>query len=81
MRSTLGIYFIAGAALSLLGLGVAGELAWRDLQLAVLLVPALVLGFAASGPLRRHVDAGHTRVAVLVVCAASAVVLLVRSIW
>jgi hypothetical protein len=80
VRSTLGVYFVAGAAMSLVGLGVSDQLAWRDLQLAVLLVPVLVLGFATSGPIRRHVDAGHTRAAVLVVCAASAVVLLVRSL-
>jgi uncharacterized membrane protein YfcA len=80
VRSTLGIYFVVGAAMSLVGLGVAGELSWRDLQLAALLVPVLVLGFAVSGPIRRHVDAGHTRVAVLCVCAASALVLLVRSL-
>jgi uncharacterized membrane protein YfcA len=80
VRSTLGVYFIAGAAISLAGLGLAGELVRRDLLLALLLVPALVAGFAISGPLRRHVDAGHTRKAVLGVCAASALVLLARSL-
>ena len=80
VRSTLAVYFIVGAGMSLIGLGWAGELSWRDFQLAMLLVPTLVIGFAISGPLRRHVDAGHTRSAVLVVCAASAVVLLARSV-
>jgi uncharacterized protein len=45
---------------------------------AMLLTPALFLGFAVAGPLRKRVDAGHTRTAVLAVCAASAVALLVR---
>ena len=79
VRSTLAIYFVAGAGMSLIGLGAAGELSWRDVELAALLVPVLVAGFAVSGPIRRHVDAGHTRAAVLTVCAASALVLLVRS--
>ena len=80
VRCTLAVYFTLGAALSLAGLGVGGQLVWRDLLLALLLVPLLVLGFVLSGPIRRYVDAGHTRTAVLCVCAASALVLLARSV-
>jgi uncharacterized membrane protein YfcA len=80
VRSTLGIYFLVGAGMSLVGLALGGELVTQDFKLAILLVPCLVAGFAISGPIRRHVDAGHTRAAVLMVCAASAVVLIVRSL-
>jgi uncharacterized membrane protein YfcA len=81
VRATLAAYFVAGAALSLLALGLAGQDSAVDLGVACVLVPCLLAGFAAARPLRRHVDAGRTQVAVLAVCAASASVLLVRSLF
>ena len=81
VRSTLGIYFIVGAGMSLAGLAIGDALVPRDFQLAMLLVPCLVVGFVISGPIRRHVEAGHARAAVLAVCAASAAVLIVRSLF
>jgi uncharacterized protein len=80
VRSTLAVYFMVGAALSLVGLGLGGALHLRDLGLAAVLAPFLLVGFVAAGPVRARIDIGHTRAAVLAVCAASAVALLVRSI-
>jgi uncharacterized membrane protein YfcA len=80
VRATLAAYFVAGAALSLVGLGLAGQATARDLGVACVLGPCLLAGFAVAGPLRRHVDRGHTQAAVLAVCAASAAVLLVHSV-
>ncbi len=79
IRANMAAYFCLGGVVSLVGLGVGGQLSLHDLWAALLLTPALLLGHAVSGPLRGHLDAGHTRVAVLVICAASAVALLVRS--
>ena len=80
IRSTLAVYFLAGAGFSLVGLGVTGGLEWSTLLLALAMVPCLVVGFAASRLLRRVVPARHTRSGVLLVCGLSAVVLLVRSL-
>lgn len=80
IRSTLGLYFTAGAALSLTGLGLAGALELTTFWLALALVPALVVGFLVSRVLDRHLPRHHVRTGVLVVCAASALVLLVRSL-
>jgi uncharacterized membrane protein YfcA len=80
VRATLAVFFTGGAAISLGGLALAGELPGRQLRTAIVLLPCLALGFVLAGPLRRHVDAGRTRAAVLVVCAASALALLVRSL-
>jgi uncharacterized membrane protein YfcA len=63
---------VSARLLSLFCLAVVGE---RALGLA----PFLVLGFLLADTVRRHVDAGRTRAAVLSVCAASAVALVVRS--
>ena len=79
VRSTLAVFFLVGVLLSLLGLALGGALHRRELEVAAVLAPALLLGFALAGPLRSRVDAGHTRTAVLTVCAASALALLVRS--
>ena len=81
IRSTLGIYFTVGAALSLIGLGLAGVLEQRSLFLALLLAPALVLGFLVSRVLDRRLPRHHVRTGVLLVCAISSVVLLVRSLF
>jgi uncharacterized protein len=80
LRATLAAYFVAGAALSLVGLGLAGQATSQDLGVACLLAPFLLAGFAGAVPLRRQVDTGRTQVVVLTLCAASATVLLVRSL-
>jgi uncharacterized membrane protein YfcA len=80
LRATMSAYFVGGGVLSLVGLALGGELEAAQAVTAAALVPAVVVGFALSGPLRRHVDAGRTRAAVLVVCAVSALVLLGRAV-
>lgn len=79
LRATMATYFLGGAALSLLGLAVVGELDAADGLWALALAPFLVVGFLVADSVRGHVDAGRTRSAVLVVCAASAAALVVRS--
>jgi uncharacterized membrane protein YfcA len=81
IRSTLGVYFLLGAGLSLVGLGVSGGLEWSTFLLAMLMVPCLVVGFVISRALHRVVPRHRIRAAVLLVCGASAVVLLVRSVF
>lgn len=81
LRPTLAAYFAAGAALSLIGLGVVGELRADTAWLALLLSPLLVLGLALSVPVRRRLPRATVRAGVLVVCATSAIVLLVVSVF
>lgn len=80
IRSTLGVYFLAGAGMSLAGLGVTGGLEWSTFLLSLLMVPCLVVGFALSRALHPTLPRQGVRVGVLVVCGASAVVLLIRSL-
>ena len=80
LRSTMGMYFLVGNVLSVAALAVAGEIGQRELLRALALLPFLLAGFWISGPLRGRVDGGRLRVAVLVVSAAGAVVLLVRTL-
>jgi uncharacterized membrane protein YfcA len=76
----MAVYFLIGAALSLVGLVFAGQLAATQLRSALVLFPALLLGVLAGSLSRRHLPAAVVRPAVLVVSAASAAVLLVRSV-
>ena len=80
IRTTMAVYFLIGALLSLGGLALAGELTRAQMVTAGALLPVLLAGALISGPLKRHLRPETVRPAVLVVCAASAVVLLVRSI-
>jgi len=80
LRPTLAAYFAVGAALSLVGLGLAGELRLDVLLMALLLSPLLLLGLTLSVPVRRRLPRQAVRSAVLAVCAASALALLVRSL-
>ncbi len=80
IRTTLAVYFMVGAALSLAGLALAGQLELRQALLAACLAPVLPFGAALGRALRTRLPEQHVRGTVLVVCAASAVVLLVRSL-
>lgn len=80
LRATMAAYFLAGGMLSLAGLGLGGQLSSDQALTALALTPFLVAGLLLAGPVRRHVDAGRTRVAVLVICSVSAVALLLRAL-
>lgn len=80
VRATLGAYFLGGNALSLLLLGLAGQLSRREVVTGGLLIPCVLAGFALAGPLRRYLDGGRTRIAVLSAATVSATVLIVRNL-
>lgn len=80
VRSTLGAFFVFGALVSLVALAVFGEFGWREIAVSLNLLPALLLGFLASGLVVRILDKGSTRAAILTFCGLSSVALLVKSV-
>jgi len=80
IRTTMAVYFLIGAALSLGGLVIAGDLTGAQLRAALELSPALLVGVVVGALSRRHLPVGFVKPAVLVVSATSALVLLVRSL-
>lgn len=80
IRTTLATLFVVGTAISLAGLLWAGQLTAQPVVLALAMVPVLLAGAALGARLERLVDGTRMRYAVLGVCAASALVLLVRSV-
>ena len=80
IRNTLAVMFTVGAAMSLVGLWLGGTFEIRVFLLALLLTPCLALGASAGGRLRGVMPEHQIRYGVLAVCAASALVLLLRSL-
>ncbi|MEU4723083.1 sulfite exporter TauE/SafE family protein [Nonomuraea dietziae] len=80
IRATLAAFFFLSATQSLLILWWVDRLPARALWSGALLIPFLVVGFLVSGPLRRHLDGGGVRRAVLVVAALSALALVAQSL-
>ncbi|MGQ0841767.1 sulfite exporter TauE/SafE family protein [Actinokineospora sp.] len=80
VRGTLGAYFLLASVSSITTLAIAGRVEQRHLLAAAVLVPFMLVGFAVSGPLRRYLHGGRVRTGVLVVAAASAIVLIGRSL-
>ncbi|MEQ4719786.1 TSUP family transporter [Nonomuraea sp. B19D2] len=80
IRATLAMFFFLSAAQSLVVLAVVDELPAQALITGTVLIVPMVLGFLVSGPLRRYLDGGKVRMAVLAVAAASAVALLVQNV-
>lgn len=80
IRTTMAVYFLVGAGISLVGLTLGGHLTRHQVAVGALLLPAVVLGVVLGVPLRRVLPTHRVRTAVLVVSAASALVLVVRSL-
>ena len=80
IRTTMAVYFMVGAALSVVGLALSGHLSAEQVTTAALLAPMVLAGVALGVPLRRRLGDRPIRPAVLAVCAASSLALLVRSL-
>lgn len=80
IRSTLGAVFTVGIVINLVILSIAGVVSTADLSIAAMLIPAMFVGFIASGWLRAHVEGPRIRQAILGVSAFAAVMLLATSL-
>ena len=79
-RSDITSVLMVGTTLSLLGLFLAGELAWSDVRIAAALLPAMVVGLAAGRVVAHRLDADRIRVSIYAMAAVAALVLLVRGL-
>jgi len=80
IRGTLSAYFVVGVILSLVGLSVVGRFGTAELVLAVSLLPGILIGFVASRHTSGFFDRGYTRAAVLVLSAATGLVVILRQL-
>ena len=80
LRSTLAAFNLIGSCFTIPSLAIAGVIGSQELQLATLMVPAVLLGLLAGKPLIARLPPEQMRRFVLVTCAASALVLLIRQL-
>jgi uncharacterized membrane protein YfcA len=72
--------FILGTIISIAGLWWAGRFGQVELILGLLLMPAILVGFACSRLTAAWLDRRHARPAILTVSALSAIVILTRAL-
>lgn len=80
MRGTLAGFFLVGSFLSIGALVLTGTFGIESVRLSMLQAPGIAIGFAVSTFGARHLDAGHTRPAVLAVSVVGAVSVLAKTI-
>jgi uncharacterized membrane protein YfcA len=80
LRATLGCVFCAGTAVSLALLAAAGRFGGTQLALSAALLPWALVGFAASGPLARHLPQTLLRHLLLALAGAGGLAVLWRAL-
>jgi uncharacterized membrane protein YfcA len=80
LRSTLAATFLGGGLLSLVALQASGFLHWWHVQLSVMMMPAELLGVAASGAVLPYLRRDRLRAGVLLLAGAGGVVVVVRAL-
>ena len=78
LRATLATYFTILSTITLFTLIPAGKLGPAELQLSLILLPGVVLGFLLSKPLAARLDKGYTRTAILGVSALAGIILIIQ---
>ncbi|CAM4076347.1 sulfite exporter TauE/SafE family protein [Nocardiopsis rhodophaea] len=81
VRGTLAGFFLVGVVISLAMLAAGGQLGVHEIRGGAALIPFLGAGFLAGRPLRRVVDAGLMRTALLVVVTVSGLTLIGTSFF
>ena len=76
MRATISAFFFVGALMSTIALWIAGEVGRRQIELSLLLVPAVVAGALTARVVKERLQPHFVRPLVLAVCAGSAIALL-----
>ncbi|HWM22797.1 MAG TPA: sulfite exporter TauE/SafE family protein [Ilumatobacteraceae bacterium] len=79
-RATLALFFGVGAVMSIVGLTISGDMGRRQLELALLLLPGVILGFAGSNWLAGLLHGDRARRLILLLCAASAIALILEEV-
>jgi uncharacterized protein len=80
VRATLSLLFVVGSLLSLASFALAGALPTASLVLGATYLPLLAVAFVLGTQAHLRISGQGFRLAVLGVCAASALALLVRSL-
>lgn len=80
VRASLALFLCVGNCLALAALALVGHLPGRAVGAGLIFIACAAAGLAVATRFRRFVDAGRIRVAVLLIAAASAVILIARGL-
>ena len=80
LRATLATFNMIGSTFTIPSLAIAGVIGRRELQLALMLVPGVLIGLWVGRFTIARLPPERVRPFVLIVCAASALVLLARQL-
>ncbi len=80
VRATLAAVFTIGISLSTAARVVTGNVTLHDVQIALVLFPAVVAGYLVSLRYKDHIPEGTVRVAILIVSGIAAAALIGRAI-
>lgn len=79
-RAALSAFFIFSSMIALIILAITGLLELKHLWLSLMLLPSVISGYLVAGRLVGRVDKEKTKMATLVLCSISALVLTVKSV-
>lgn len=79
-RAALSAFFIFSSMIALIILAITGLLELKHLWLSLMLLPSVILGYLVAGRLVGRIDKEKTKMATLVLCSISALVLTVKSV-
>ena len=79
-RAALSAFFIFSSMIALIILAITGLLELKHLWLSLMLLPSVILGYLVAGRLVGRVDKEKTKMATLILCSISALVLTVKSV-
>ncbi|OUS51280.1 hypothetical protein BM607_008405 [Shewanella sp. SACH] len=79
-RAALSAFFIFSSTIAMVILAITGLLELKHLWLSLMLLPSVLLGYVVAGRLVGSVDKDKTKMATLVLCSISALVLTVKSV-
>ena len=80
LRSSLATAFIFGVSMTVLLRAVSGEISRTDIEVALWLLPAMILGMVVGGRLAKRLEGLALRRFILVLSALAAVGLLARAV-
>ena len=79
VRATIAAFFSIGVVITVAGFVLSGEIGRHELALTAVLLPGVLGGLPLSNVLARHMSAAVMRPLILVMCAASALLLVLQT--
>lgn len=79
VRATIAAFFSIGVVITVGGFVLSGEIGRHELALTAVILPGVLAGLPLSSVLARHMSAAVMRPLILVMCAASALLLFLQT--